>query len=189
MNALTLLKQDHQNVDALFSRFEELADGKGTKAKADVVNKIIGHLSVHAAIEEQVFYPAVRAALEDIDPTILEALEEHHAAKMMLAEIEKLPPTAERFNAKVTVLIESVRHHVEEEEGELFPQVREAMTVQQLEELGDALETAKQGAPTRPHPMLPDQPPLNVLLGLPMAVLDRALTTGRDVVTKVLSRR
>jgi hemerythrin superfamily protein len=189
MNALTLLKQDHQNVDALFTRFEELAAGDGTKAKADVVQKIVTQLSVHAGIEEQVFYPAVREALPDSTPTVFEALEEHHAAKLLLSEIEKTPPTAERFDAKVKVLIENVRHHVQEEEDELFPQVREAMTVQQLEELGEALQTAKETAPTRPHPFQPDQPPANILLGLPVAMLDRAFTTGKEFVSKVLSRR
>jgi hemerythrin superfamily protein len=189
MNALTLLKQDHQNVEGLFARFEELASGNGTKAKGDVVQKIITQLSIHAVIEEQVLYPAVREALADLNPTILEALEEHHAVKMLLAEIEKLPPTAERFDAKVTVVIENVRHHVKEEEDELFPKVREAMTVQQLEELGDALAAAKEGAPTRPHPFQPDQPPLNVLLGAPMAVVDRAITTGKEFVGKVLNRK
>lgn len=191
MNALTLLKQDHQNVDALFSRFEELAKGNGTKAKADVVHKIITQLSIHAEIEEQVFYPAVRAALADkeIDPTIFEALEEHHAVKVLLSEIEKLAPAHERYDAKVTVMIENVRHHVEEEENELFPKVREAMTVQQLEEMGEAMEQAKKTAPTRPHPLAPDQPPANVLLGLPVAMLDRAVTTGKELVGKVLNRR
>ena len=189
MNALTLLKQDHQNVEALFSRFEELARGNGTKAKFDVVQKIIEHLSVHAGIEEQVFYPAVREALADSKPMILEALEEHHAVKVMLSEIEKLSPEAERLDAKVTVLIENVRHHVKEEEGELFPQVRDAMTVQQLDELGETMEKAKETAPTRPHPFQPDQPPANVLLGLPVAMLDRAVPTGKQFVGKVLNRR
>ncbi|MDQ1439527.1 MAG: hypothetical protein QOK43_3156 [Acidimicrobiaceae bacterium] len=189
MNALTLLKQDHQNVEALFSRFEELAKGNGTKAKGDVVQKIVTQLSIHAGIEEQVFYPAVREALADSTPTIFEALEEHHAVKVMLSEIEKMPPTAERFDAKVAVMIENVRHHVQEEEDDLFPKVREAMTVQQLEELGQALEQAKDSAPTRPHPLQPDQPPANILLGVPVAVLDRVVITGKDFVTKVLNRR
>jgi hemerythrin superfamily protein len=189
MNALTLLKQDHQNVEALFKRFEELAKGTGTKAKGDVAQKIVTQLSIHAGIEEQLFYPAVREALADITPTIFEALEEHHAAKMLLAEIEKAPPTHERFDAKVMVLIENVRHHVKEEEGELFPKVREAMTVQQLDELGEAMEKAKATAPTRPHPFQPDQPPANVLLGLPVAMLDKAVTTGKDFVGKVMNRR
>jgi hemerythrin superfamily protein len=189
MNALTLLKQDHQNVEGLFSRFEELASGSGTKAKGDVVQKIVTQLSIHAGIEEQVFYPAVRAAVAEVDPTILESLEEHHALKLLLAEVEKLAPTAERFNAKTTVIIENVRHHVREEEDELFPKVREAMTVQQLEELGEALAKAKEAAPTRPHPLQPDQPPLNVLLGTPVAMLDKAITTGKDFVGKVLNRK
>ena len=189
MNALTFLKQDHQNIEALFSRFEELASGNGTKAKGDVVQKIIEHLSVHAVAEEQVLYPAVREALSEETPLVLEALEEHHAVKVMLAEIEKMPPTAERFDAKVKVVIENVRHHVQEEENELFPKIREAMTVQQLEELGEALDKAKEAAPTRPHPFQPDQPPLNVLLGVPVAVMDRAITTGKDFVGKLLNRR
>jgi hemerythrin superfamily protein len=189
MNALTLLKQDHQNVEQLFTRFEELASGKGTKAKGDVVQKIVTQLSVHAGIEEQVFYPAVRAALADLDSTVLESLEEHHAVKLLLTEIEKTPPTADRFDAKVTVMIENVRHHVKEEEDELFPKVREAMTVQQLEELGQALEQARETAPTRPHPFQPDQPPLNVLLGTPVAMVDKAITTGKEFVGKVLNRR
>ena len=189
MNALTLLKQDHQNVDSLFSRFEELAQGNGTKAKGDVAHKIITQLSIHAAIEEQVFYPAVRAALKDVQPTIFEALEEHHAVKMLLTELEKLPPTAERFDAKMKVVIENVRHHVKEEEDELFPTVRDAMTVQQLEELGEQMQQAKDVVPTRPHPLAPDQPPANVLLGLPVAMLDRAVTTGKEFVGRVLNRR
>lgn len=191
MNALTLLKQDHQNVEALFSRFEELATGSGIKAKGDVVHKIITQLSIHAEIEEQVFYPAIRAALadKDIDPTIFEALEEHHAVKVLLSEIEKMPPAHERFDAKVTVMIENVRHHVKEEEAELFPKVRDAFTVQQLEEMGETMEQVRKTAPTRPHPMAPDMPPANVLLGLPVAILDRAVTTGKEFVGKVLNRR
>jgi hemerythrin superfamily protein len=190
MNALTLLKQDHKNVEALFKRFEDLVKGSGTKAKGDVAQKIVTQLSIHAGIEEQLFYPAVREALgEDVSSTIFEALEEHHAAKMLLAEIEKTPPVHERFDAKVTVLIENVRHHVKEEETELFPKVREALTVQQLEQLGEAMEKAKETAPTRPHPFQPDTPPANVLLGLPVALLDRAVTTGKEFVGKVLNRR
>jgi hemerythrin superfamily protein len=191
MNALTLLKQDHQNVDALFDRFEQTAADDFAE-KGEVVDKIIEHLSIHAGIEEQVLYPAVRARLADETPTVLEALEEHHAAKMMLAEIEKLSPTAERFTPKVAVLIENVRHHVREEEEELFPKVREAFTVEELNDLGDALVTAKTTAPTRPHPFQPDQPPLNVVLGLPVAILDRVVTVGREAFDatwgKVLNR-
>ncbi|MDQ1396317.1 MAG: hypothetical protein QOG64_1576 [Acidimicrobiaceae bacterium] len=185
MNALILLKQDHGNVEALFERFEHLSD-EDVAEKRHVADKIIEHLSVHASIEEQVFYPAVRQAVPDANDVVLEGLEEHHVAKLSLSEIEKLPASAERFDAKVTVLIESVRHHVKEEEEELFPKVRDAMTNEELEELGEALEQAKTTAPTRPHPLTPDQPPLNQLIAIPAAVLDRVVTTGKEAVERVL---
>ncbi|HZQ28399.1 MAG TPA: hemerythrin domain-containing protein [Acidimicrobiales bacterium] len=187
MNALTFLHQEHQNVDALFKRFED-AGPKATKTKSEIVQKVIEHLSVHAAIEEQVFYPAVEQAVPSAKGMVLEALEEHHGAKMFLMELEKLPPTFERYDAKVTVLIEQVRHHVEEEENELFPQVREAMTVQELEELGERLQEARKAAPTRPHPFQPDRPPLNLVLGAPVAVWDRAVNTGKELVGRLLNR-
>jgi hemerythrin superfamily protein len=192
MNALTLLKQDHQNVDALFERFEK-AGPNANAEKRRIADKVIEHLSTHAAVEEQAFYPAVRAKLQSEEDTVLEALEEHHAAKLLLWELEKTPPQAERFDAKFTVLMETVRHHVKEEEDELFPKVREAFTVQELEDMGKAMAKAKDSAPTRPHPFQPDTPPANVLLALPVAVLDRLVTTGKQVVGqtvgKVLNRR
>jgi len=153
-----------------------------------VVDHIIEQLSVHAAVEEQVLYPALRERMDD-DFTVLEALEEHHVAKATLAEIEKLPPTHERFDAKVTVLIESVRHHVEEEEGEMFDLLREHLKGTELDELGAAMEEAKKTAPTRPHPLTPDQPPLQTLISMPVAVLDRFITTGRKAVMDAMERR
>ena len=186
MNVLTILKQDHRNVDELFNRFE------ATDEPAElgrIRDKVVEQLSVHATVEEQVFYPAIRDASDELRELVLEALEEHHAAKTTLSELEKMPPTAERFRAKMSVLIENVRHHVEEEENELFEKVREAVQAKQLEQIGETLEQAKQTAPTRPHPLQPDQPPLNVLLGAPVAVLDRVVTTARDVFDRVVLRK
>ena len=183
MNALTLLKQDHQNVEALFQRFEHAAPDDARELRS-VAEKIIEHLSVHAAVEEQALYPAIRAKAPDEEDAVLEALEEHHAVKLLLNELEKTAPTAERFTAKLRVLVEQVRHHVEEEENELFPKVRDTFTVQELEELGTTMQQLKQTAPTRPHPFQPDTPPLNILIGLPVAVLDRVLTTGKRMLTR-----
>ena len=162
MDAITLLKNDHKAVERLFKQFEkaEKADDDGTKAK--VVDQIIEELAVHAAIEEQVFYPAVREAVPETEDTVLEGLEEHHIVKWTLAELDEMTPDQERFDAKVTVLIESVRHHVEEEEGELFPEVRKALGRKRLGEIGDRLEEAKKTAPTRPRPTAPDTPPGNL---------------------------
>jgi hemerythrin superfamily protein len=183
MNALTLLKQDHQNVEALFQRVEKAAPGDTDELRR-VADKVIEHLSVHASIEEQLLYPAIRTKAAEHEDAVLEALEEHHAVKMLLNELEKLPPADERFAAKLQVIAEQVRHHVEEEEDELFATVREGFTVQELEELGDAMHHMKQAAPTRPHPFVPDTPPFNILLGVPLAVLDRVITTGRRVLTR-----
>ena len=82
---------------------------------------------MHAAIEEQVFYPVARATVPDTEDIALESLEEHHIVKWVLSELDGMDPAAERFDAKVTVLIENVRHHVEEEESEFFPKVRDEL--------------------------------------------------------------
>lgn len=187
MNALTLIKQDHRNVEDLFKKFEAASENANV-AKRGLRDKIVEQLSVHAAVEELVLYPALREELPDSEQDVLEALEEHHTAKLLLSELEKLDPTHERFTAKMTVLIENVRHHVEEEEETLFPTIRKAFGTKRLEELGEALEKAKEGAPTRPHPFQPDEPPLNVLLGAPVAILDRVLKTGREAVNSLLKR-
>lgn len=186
MNAITLLKTDHGNVEALFKQFEALRRDGDPADKRRVVDHVIEQLSVHASIEEQLLYPLLRERLEDDFP-ILESLEEHHVAKLTLSEIEKLGATSERFDAKVTVMIESVRHHVEEEERDLFEMMRVHLSATELEEVGDAMEEAKKTAPTRPHPLTPDQPPLQTLIAMPVAVLDRLVATGRKAVDDVVA--
>jgi hemerythrin superfamily protein len=179
MNALTLLTADHKTVEALFKEFEGLGE-RASARKKQIVGKIIKELSIHSAIEEMVFYPAVRAAVEDAEDEILESLEEHHIVKWTLSELEKMSPDDERFDAKVKVLMESVRHHVKEEQTELFPRVREVMERSELADLGEALAQAKKVAPTHPHPRAPDSPPANLVAGSGAALVDRA----RDLVGK-----
>ncbi len=189
MNALTLLKQDHGNVEELFRRFET-ADAGDAQELSRVRDLLIEHLSRHAAVEEQVFYPAIRARLgRDEAFAVLEGLEEHHLVKTTLSELEKLPPTVERFRPKMTVLAESVRHHVREEEDDLFKLVRDAFTVEELNEMGERMGTIKAAAPSRPHPLMPDAPPLNLVLGPAVALLDGLVTTGRRFVEDLLARR
>jgi hemerythrin superfamily protein len=184
MDAITLLKDDHRNVKELFRKFEQAGE-RAHKTKRTLVDKITEELSVHSAIEEQVFYPAVREAVETAGEDVLESLEEHHIVKWTLSELEDMDPQDERFDAKVTVLIESVRHHIEEEEGEMFPKVRRALSRSQLSDLGELMERAKLAAPTRPHPRSPDEPPGNLVAGPVAAVLD----AGKDAVKRVRSRR
>lgn len=189
MNAITLLKQDHGNVEGLFARFEQLGDA-ATAEKATVRDHIVEQLGVHAVIEEQALYPAIRDRVPGAEKDVLEALEEHHFMKLALDELERLSPGHERFDAKMRVLIENVRHHVQEEEGDggLFGVLREHFTVEELEDLGATLESLRKVSPNRPHPWVPDVPPFNLLLGPPVAVLDRVVTFGRNTVSGLLKR-
>ena len=156
MDAITLLKQDHKTVEKLFKQFEK-SEGKSQEARK-IADQVIEELSVHAFIEEQIFYPAVRAEMPDAEDDILEALEEHHVAKWLLSELDGMPPSNERFKPKMMVLIESVRHHKEEEETTLFPEVRKELKRKRLTELGDEMEAAKKTAPRKPNPKAPDTP-------------------------------
>jgi hemerythrin-like domain-containing protein len=185
-DAITLLKRDHQDVERLFKRFEQAGD-RAHRRKRQLVDSMIEELSRHASIEETVFYPAVRAGVDDAESNVLEALEEHHVVKVVLRELEDMDPESERFDAKVTVMIENVRHHVDEEEGELFPEVRHALGRSRLRDLGDDLRAAKRGAPGRPHPAGPDEPPGNVLVEGAVAAVDRARTAGKEAVERVLA--
>jgi len=179
VDAITLLKDDHKTVEGLFKRYE----GAGERAyatKRKLADSIIRELSVHAAIEEQLFYPTVRSRVEDEKDDVLEALEEHHIVKWTLAELEDMEPKDERFDAKMTVLMEGVRHHMKEEEQEMFPRVRKAVARGELQDLGERMRRAKAGVPTRPHPKAPDEPPGNAAAGLGAVVYD----LGRDAASE-----
>jgi hemerythrin superfamily protein len=176
MDAITLLKKDHETVEKLFKRFEKTGDGALVERRK-IVDQIIEELSVHAAIEEQLFYPVTRATVDEVDDVILESLEEHHVVKWLLSELETMDPADERFKAKTTVLMENVRHHVEEEEDEYFPKVRAQLGRNDLNDLGDAMAEAKKSAPTHPHPTAPDTPPGNIVAGNAAGVVDRFTDT------------
>lgn len=189
MHAITLLKNDHKTVEDLFKRFEKLGP-RAYKSKYDVVERIVRELSIHAAIEEMVFYPAIRHAVEQqdgmdtakLDDGVLESLEEHHIVKWVLSELDGMSAEHERYDAKVTVLMENVRHHVEEEEKELFPKVNKLLGRSTLDELGDAMARLKKTAPTHPHPRSPDEPPGNLVAGAGAALIDKVVDTGRKMV-------
>jgi hemerythrin-like domain-containing protein len=187
MDAISLLKADHDKVEDLFKKFEEHTD-RAHKTRESLVEKMIEELSIHAAIEEQLFYPAVRRAVPDADSEVLEGLEEHNIVKWTLAALEGLSAEDERFVARVTVLMENVRHHVEEEEGDLFPQIKKAMSSEALEELGEQLKDAKALAPTHPHPRSPDEPPFNLIAGMAAGVADKAVDKVRETADKAFSR-
>ena len=182
-DAIVLLKEDHKKVQHLFKRFEGLGPN-ASKAKKDIVDKVVEELSIHSAVEEQIFYPAARETLDD-DSMVLEDLEEHHIMKWTLAELDGMRPEDERYDAKMTVLMELVRHHIKEEEDDLFPALREQLGRKRLAEVGEAMKEAKKFAPTRPHPRAPDTPPMNVIAGATAAAADKVIDLTKGVVRKV----
>jgi hemerythrin superfamily protein len=149
-DAIVLLKEDHKEIRRAFERFEKAGDS-AEKTKGKVVDEIIELLTVHTYIENEVMYPRVRDLLPELEDDVLESYEEHHVADLLVMELVPMSPEDERFEAKTTVLIENVTHHIEEEEQEWFPKVREGLTRTQLREIGDELATAKERAPRRPE--------------------------------------
>lgn len=121
-DAIKLLKDDHKEVKTYFKQYETLEDDAERRALAD---KICTALTVHATVEEEIFYPAVREAIDD-DDLLDEAEVEHASAKQLIAEIQAMDVNDRLFDAKVTVLGEYIDHHVEEEETEMFPETRES---------------------------------------------------------------
>jgi hypothetical protein len=120
-NAIAMLKSDHQKVKELFDKFE---DNKNSASQVKIVASAIQELKLHATIEEELFYPAVRHEIEDEEGIMPAADEEHHVAKVLIAELENMKGDEEHWEAKFKVLAESVRHHIKEEEREMFPKAR-----------------------------------------------------------------
>jgi hemerythrin superfamily protein len=148
-DAIVLLKQDHKEIRKLFRDFQNAGDG-AEKTKGQLVKRIIELLTIHTYIENEVMYPRVRELLPELEDDVLESYEEHHVADVLVSELFAMKPSDERFDAKTTVLIESVTHHIEEEEEEWFPKVRSGLGRKQLAELGERMLAAKQKAPRSP---------------------------------------
>jgi hemerythrin-like domain-containing protein len=143
-NALDLLTEDHKKVQQLFKAFEKLKEEDDVDdEKAEIVKQACQELTVHAEIEEDIFYPAARDALdEDGDDLLDEAEVEHATAKDLIEQLEEMEPGDELYDAKFTVLGEYINHHIKEEQDELFPKLRKANL--NLEELGGELADRKQ---------------------------------------------
>jgi hemerythrin superfamily protein len=142
-DACDLLDADHKAVKALFKEYEHLSEGKSqsTDKKRRLADQICKELTVHATIEEEIFYPAVRKAIKDTD-LMNEAEVEHASAKELIAQIKAMDASDEMFDAKVTVLGEYIDHHVKEERGEMFPKARNAKL--DLAKLAEELQFRKE---------------------------------------------
>ncbi len=136
--AIEMLKADHEKVKDLFDAFE---DAKDLREKKRIVQEAINELKVHAAIEEEIFYPAVRKAIDD-DAIMNEADEEHHEAKVLIAELEEMTGNESHYVAKFTVLSENVKHHIKEEEDEMLPKAED--TDLDFDALGEKMFKRKQ---------------------------------------------
>jgi hemerythrin-like domain-containing protein len=148
-DAIVILKQDHVEIRRLFREFERAGDG-AVATKGKIVDRILELLTVHTYIENEGMYPRVRELLPDLEDDVLESYEEHHVADVLCMELSTMAPDNERFTAKTTVLIENVRHHMEEEEDEWFPKVREALGRTKLQELGAEMLELRDKAPRSP---------------------------------------
>ncbi|HWJ81656.1 MAG TPA: hemerythrin domain-containing protein [Nocardioides sp.] len=148
-DAIVLLKQDHKEIRKLFRDFQNAGEN-AQKRKEQLVKRIIELLTVHTYLENEVMYPRVRELLPDLEDDILESYEEHHVADVLVSELFTMKGGDERFDAKTTVLIESVTHHIEEEESDWFPQVREGLGRKALQEIGEEMQQARKKAPKKP---------------------------------------
>ena len=148
-DAIVLLKDDHKEIRKVFRDFESAGED-ATERKGKLVEKMIELLTQHTYIENEVMYPRVRELLPDLEDDVLESYEEHHVADVLVMELSGMKPTDERFDAKTTVLIENVRHHMDEEEEDWFPKVRDGLGRNALQEIGEELLAAKKKAPTKP---------------------------------------
>ena len=141
MNAFTLLKTDHEKVAGILTSIEETTE-RAVKGREELFTKLKQELDLHARIEEEIFYPVLEEADETREVT-LEAYEEHRLVKQLLAELEAEPKDTEEWTAKFTVLKENIEHHVEEEEGEMFKNARKVLSEEEVEDLGNRMQAAK----------------------------------------------
>lgn len=166
-----LLVEDHREVEELF---RELESGQGdSERRRQVADVMIAELVRHSVAEEQYLYPTARGVLPDGDELADHETQEHAEAEKLMKRLEGLDPRDAEFDRLVGQLIDDVRHHIEEEEGVLFPKLRHACPQNELIDLARRIAAAKDAAPTRPHPSSPSNPPWNQLLDPGTGLVDK----------------
>lgn len=170
-NLIDVIIADHRAFEVVFV---ELESGQGSPdVRRNLADHVIAELVRHSVAEEQYMYPAAREVLPDGDSIVDHELEEHAEAERVMKSLDGLDPAKSEFDDLVGWLIDDIRHHLEDEENDLLPRLREACTEQQLEDLGAKVLKAKENAPTRPHPSAPDTPPANKILDTGAGIVDR----------------
>ena len=148
-DAIVYLKDQHKVVKRLFKEFQGAGEN-ATATKGRLVDQILENLTVHTYLENEVMYPEVRKLMPDLEDDILESYEEHHVADVLCMELAGMSPDDERFDAKTSVLIENVLHHIDEEEKDWFPEVRKGIGRKQLQEIGARMAEMEPKAPRKP---------------------------------------
>jgi predicted DNA-binding protein len=144
MDAIKLLKIDHDKVKGLLTELESTTE-RGIKTRAELFSTIKGELTLHEIVEEEIFYPELKAHPKAKD-IVLEGYEEHHVVDVLMGELEALDVSDETWGAKALVMKENIEHHIEEEEGEMFRQARQVFDAKELEDLGARMEARKTSA-------------------------------------------
>jgi len=144
MNALTLLKEDHDRIKPLLAELKETT-GRAEKTRGDLFSRIKAELTVHEIVEEEIFYPTLRDHPKARE-IVLEGYEEHDVVDRLMSELDGMDATDERFGPKAKVMAENVEHHIEEEEGEMFKAARQVFDRDELEELGERMSLRKKSA-------------------------------------------
>jgi hemerythrin superfamily protein len=180
-SVIDILKQDHREVEQMFAELERTRGEAGDAAvqrRKDLVDQAIIELVRHSVAEEAEVYPRVKEKVSDSEAE--QAKHEHAEAEETMNKLDKLQPSDPQFELLLDELIKEVREHIAEEEGEIFPNMQQVFTPDELEKMGAKVEAVKKMAPTRPHPSAPDEPPGDKLLGPVAGLFDRM----RDAVTK-----
>ncbi len=151
MDALDFIIEDHERFRSMLDRYEEVPDDDPDE-KRRIIEELTADVVRHGAMEEDAFYPFVVSQLARVEEDIREEIEEHHVLELIMVELRSMDATDAQFDAKVVVFAENLLHHLQEEEEELFPVLREEVDPEVLQGLVDDLRAAKDRAPSEPDP-------------------------------------
>jgi len=177
-DVIELLEHDHREVEQMFAEYEQATS---KEQKETLRDRIIIELVRHSEAEEQAVYPLIRKRIDNGDQIIEHEIDEHSKAERIMKELDKMSADDPQFGVLMTQLMTAIKEHVAEEENDVFPQFRTKVDADELNKLGETVERLKKIVPTHPHPMAPDHPPFNALLGPGAGLVDRLrdLLTGR----------
>jgi len=177
-DVIELLEHDHREVEQMFAEYEQATS---KEQKETLRDRIIIELVRHSEAEEQAVYPLMRKTIDNGEQIIEHEIDEHSKAERIMKELDTMSADDPQFGVLMQQLMAAIKEHVAEEENDVFPQFRTRVSADELNKLGETVERLKKIVPTHPHPMAPDHPPFNALLGPGAGLVDRMrdMLTGR----------